>query len=92
MAPHLSPQLRERIMAWQYKHGKSAQEITELADCSEWTIYDILQLHRNFGQTSNLFAHRNAQPCSLELDDIHYIYSILEANPGLYIDEIQQQL
>ncbi|KAG1884164.1 hypothetical protein F4604DRAFT_1920011 [Suillus subluteus] len=92
MAPHLSPQLRERIVAWRYEHGKSAREIAELADCSERTIYDILRLHRDFGQTSNPFARQNARPRSLELDDIHYIYSILEANPGLYIDEIQQQL
>ncbi|KAG1888234.1 hypothetical protein F4604DRAFT_1916155 [Suillus subluteus] len=73
MAPHLSPQLRERIVAWRYEHGKSAREIAELADCSERTIYDILRLHRDFGQTSNPFARQNARPRSLELDDIHYI-------------------
>lgn len=92
MAPHLSSQLRERIVAWRYEHGKSAREIAELADYSERTIYDILRLHRNFGQNPNSFSRQNAPPRILELDDVNYIYSILEANPGLYIDETQQQL
>lgn len=92
MAPHLSSQLRERIVAWRYEHGNSAREIAELADYSERTIYDILRLHRNFGQNPNSFSRQNAPPRILELDDVNYIYSILEANPGLYIDETQQQL
>jgi hypothetical protein len=28
----------------------------------------------------------------LDQGDTNYIYSILEANPGLYVDEIQQKL
>ncbi|KAG2060983.1 hypothetical protein BDR06DRAFT_871365 [Suillus hirtellus] len=92
MASHLRSQLSECIVAWCYGHGKSAQEIAELADYSEHTIYDILPLYRNFGQNPNPFSCQNAPPCILELDNVNYIYSILEANPGLYIDEIQQQL
>ncbi|KAG2046097.1 hypothetical protein BDR06DRAFT_839219, partial [Suillus hirtellus] len=51
-----------------------------------------LPLHHNFGQNPNPFSRQNAPPRILELDDVNYIYSILEANPGLYIDETQQQL
>ena len=55
-------------------------------------MYEILRLHRDYGQVSNPFACPRARPCILNSEDINYISSILEANPGLYIDEIQQQL
>lgn len=32
------------------------------------------------------------RPRALDQGDMNYIYSILEANPGLYLDEIQQRL
>lgn len=92
MAPHLAPQLRERIAYWRFEDGKTAREISILAGCSDTTVYDILRLHYHFGQTRNPYARRRGRPRILNQGDMNYIYSILEANPGLYVDEIQQLL
>jgi transposase len=92
MAPQISQQLREWMVAWRYKEHKKASEIALLAGCSESAVYQILRLHRDFGQVNNPYRRQRGQPCTLEQGDIHYIHSILEANPTLYVDEIQQQL
>jgi transposase len=92
MAPHLSNELRERIVIWRYQQNKKAAEIAELASCSLTTVYDVLRLHRDFGQVSNPFARQRGRPRTLDRGDEIYIESVLEANPALYVDEIQQRL
>jgi transposase len=92
MAPQISQQLRERMVVWRYEEHKKASEIALLAGCSESTVYQILCLHHDFGQVNNPYHCQQGQPCTLEQGDMHYIHSILEANPTLYADEIQQQL
>lgn len=92
MAPHLDQQLRERIVHWRYAEHKTAREISEMANCSERTVYTVLQLHRDFNQVHNPNSQKLRRPRILDAGDLNYIHSILEANPGLYIDEIQQRL
>jgi transposase len=92
MAPHLDQQLRERIVSWRFDHQKTAAQIAALADCSKTTVYEVLRLHRTFGQVTNPYRRQRGRPQILDQGDMNYIYSILEANPGLYVDEIQQQL
>jgi transposase len=92
MAPQISQQLRERIVIWRYEEHKKASEIALLAGCAESTIYEILRLYRDFGQVNNPYCRQRGRPRTLEQGDMHYIHSILEANPTLYVDEIQQQL
>jgi transposase len=92
MPPHLHNQLRNRIIVWRYEGGKSATEIAELADCSECTVYEILRLHRDFGQVNNPFMYHRGRPRCLQQGDITFISSILDADPTLYLDEIQQRL
>ena len=52
MAPHFNQQLRERIIAWRYEDQKSVAEISDLADCSEATVFEVLRLYQTFGQVS----------------------------------------
>ncbi|KII87547.1 hypothetical protein PLICRDRAFT_68675, partial [Plicaturopsis crispa FD-325 SS-3] len=92
MAPHLSEQLRERIVVWRYEHKKTAREIANLAGCSERTVYDVLRLHRTFGQATNPYTRSRGRPRSLDQGDMDYIQSIVDANPTLYVDEIQESL
>jgi len=92
MAPQISQQLREWMVIWWYEEHKKASEIALLAGCSESTVYQILCLHCDFGQVNNPYCRQWGQPRTLEQGDMHYIHSILEANPTLYVDEIQQQL
>lgn len=92
MAPQITPQLRERMVFWRYEQHKKASEIAVLTGCAESTVYEILRLHRDFGTTTNPFRCQHGHPRVLDLADNNYIYSILKANPCLYVDEIQQRL
>ncbi|KAJ7635762.1 hypothetical protein DFH06DRAFT_902259, partial [Mycena polygramma] len=88
----LSEQLRNRIVAWRYEQSKTAREISELVGCSERTVYNVLRLDREFGQTSNPYARLRGRPRALDMGDMNYLSSILDANPGLYLDELQMRL
>ncbi|TEB22090.1 hypothetical protein FA13DRAFT_1571958, partial [Coprinellus micaceus] len=92
MAPHLSPQLRQRIVQWRYTDRRPVREIVQLARCSERTVYSVLACHREYGQFSNPFAHTRGRRRALEMADITYLLSALQANPSLYLDELQEQL
>jgi transposase len=92
MAPQISQQLRERIVFWRYSEHKKAPEIASLAGCVESTVYEILRLYRDFGQVTNPYIRSRGRPRTLDQGDMNYIHSILEANPTLYVDEIQQRL
>jgi transposase len=69
-----------------------ALEIAELAGCSERTVYNILHLHREFGQVTNPYARSPGRPRALDMHAMNYISSLLEANLVLYLDEIQDNL
>ena len=92
MAPQISTQLKERIVFWRYEQHKKAPEIAQLAGCAESTVYEILRLYRDYGQITNPHHRHRGRPRTLDEGDMQYIYSILEANPTLYVDEIQQSL
>jgi transposase len=90
--PDVAPQLRDRIVAWRYEQRKPAAEIAELAGCSERTVYGILHNHWDFGQTANPYTQRCGCPRALEIGDINYLSSLLDANPTMYLDELQEML
>ncbi|OAX30609.1 hypothetical protein K503DRAFT_645891, partial [Rhizopogon vinicolor AM-OR11-026] len=66
-------------------------EISKLAQCSERTVYDVLRLHRDYGQVTNPFSRRG-RPRVLDPVDIQYIHALFQTNPTLYLDELQEQL
>ncbi|KIK73506.1 hypothetical protein PAXRUDRAFT_61712, partial [Paxillus rubicundulus Ve08.2h10] len=80
------------VVTWRYEGQKSIAEIAELAGCSECIVFKILRLHRDFGHVNNPFARCRGRPRSLDQHDLMYIRSILNTNPSLYLDEIQEQL
>jgi transposase len=88
----LSDQLRRSIIYWRYGLNKDIKEISELADCAKSTIHEILRTHREYGQVNNPHAQHPGRPRSLNIQAINYISSSLEANPALYLDEIQNKL
>jgi transposase len=92
MPPHLTTEMRERIVVWHSELGISPSEIAELAGCSERTVYDVLGLYRDYGVVHNPFARPRGGRRSLDTGDMNYISSILPANPCLYLDEIQERL
>lgn len=88
----MSKQVREQVVYWKRELGKSTKEIAELAGCCERTVRNILQCERDYGVVSNPYAKIRARPRILDAGDTTYILSILQAQPALYIDEVQAAL
>jgi transposase len=84
--------MREKMVGWRFEQHMTAREIAILAGCSESTVYDVLRLHRDYGQVNNPFARTKGRARILSQADIHYIHALLQANPSLYLDELQEQL
>ncbi|KAG2351467.1 hypothetical protein BDR07DRAFT_1270091 [Suillus spraguei] len=89
---HTSRNRYERIIIWHFQQQKTIAEIAQLAGCSQRSIYKILTLHQDFGHARNPFARRRGKPRILNQQDLSFITSILDANPSLFLDEIQEQL
>ena len=92
MPPLLSEQMRQRIVYWRYTERKPVSEIAELAGCSDRAVYKILAWHRDYGHLSNPFAQTQGRGRVLDSGDVSYLLPLLQANPGLYLDELQLQL
>jgi len=81
----------EAMVCWWFEQYKTAFEIPQLAQCSEQTVYDVFPLHQDYGQTKNPFAHSRGHPHIFNNGNVEYIYALLQANPTLYLDELQEQ-
>ncbi|KAF9463064.1 hypothetical protein BDZ94DRAFT_1259980, partial [Collybia nuda] len=92
MALTVSTQLRERMIVWHYELHKNPIEIAELAGCSVPTVYRVLHFHRDYDVVHNPFAQHTGRKCALTTADTDYISALLQANPALFLDEIQLHL
>jgi transposase len=92
MAPHTTTEMRERMVVWRSEFGKTDFEIAALAGCSERTVREVLRLHREYGVVRNPNAQPRGRRRSLATADLNYLSSILDANPCLYLDELQSRL
>jgi len=89
----ISQQLRDRIITWRYGDGKLIREIADLAGCTERSVYNILWYYREHGDTSNPFAIKpQGRPRILEMGGLSFLASLLDTNPTLYLDELQEKL
>ncbi|RXW19082.1 hypothetical protein EST38_g6778 [Candolleomyces aberdarensis] len=84
--------MRNSIVQWKLKLNKDNSEIAALAGCSEHTVRKVLCIYNHFGIVNNPLAQQHGQKRALTMVDIDYIASVLNANPSLYMDEIQDQL
>ncbi|KAF8805244.1 hypothetical protein BYT27DRAFT_7192974, partial [Phlegmacium glaucopus] len=92
MAPHLSKDLRDRIVRWRSDHGYTYQKLEDLAGCSIGTIANILTYHNYYGTPVNPFRYYPGRPHLLDEQDRVYIYSLLKIEPTIYLDENQVKL
>lgn len=92
MPNHIATEIRSRIDIWRLEQQRSVSEIAYLAQCSESTVYRVLQYFRDHGQVTNPTARTRCRPRLLSNADLEYLYSILLANPTLYLDELQDRL
>ena len=92
MAPFTTLEMCKAMVRWRFEEHMTALQISILAGCSERTVYKVLWLHRDYGQVTNPFTRSRGQPRVLENGDVEYIHALLQANPALYLDELQEQL
>jgi transposase len=92
MAPVITPEMCQNMAVWRYEQRKTVLEISKLARCCEKTVYTLLRYHREYGQFTNPFAQGRGRPRNLSTADLEYLHSILQANPALYLDELQEKL
>ena len=92
MASFTTLEIHEAMVRWRFEEHMTALQISILAGCSERTVYEVLRLHRDYGQVTNPFTRSRGRPRVLENGDVDYIHVLLQANPALYLDELQEQL
>jgi transposase len=90
MPSQISDEVRELMVHWRYAQNYDHTTIAILAKCNISTVYRILTRLDETGSPHAL--PRGHCPPQLEQDDIFYILALLEANPTLYLDEIQFRL
>ncbi|KAF9034761.1 hypothetical protein BJ165DRAFT_1332373, partial [Panaeolus papilionaceus] len=94
MTAPLSDDLKQHIISWYFDPDSpmTMDAIQQLAGCSIGAVYNTISNYQNYGQTSNPFPDRRGCPPTLTDDDSNFLLSLLEANPALYLDELQQRL
>jgi len=92
MPPHLSEDLKNRIADWYYVQNMTMEDIRDLAGCSIGTVYNTIRNVRDFGVAKNPFNQQAGRLSSLTDDDIKFIEALVDANPSMYLDEMQQKL
>ena len=92
MPVRISDDLKERIITWYYTDNKTMEEIRDLARCSIGLISNVIRNYREYGEVRNPFTRRAGRPRSLSDEDMAFIQTLIDANPSLYLDEIQQRL
>jgi transposase len=92
MAPPVSLELRERIIAWKYELNMPISVIAQLANQCEKTVKNVLKTYRDYNQPTSPFIRPRGRKRILDRDDLNYIESILLVEPALFLDEIQDKL
>lgn len=92
MAPSLSKDLRDRVVQWRIQNNWSYRKLADMAGCSIGTIANILMYHRVYGTSTNPYRKRTGRPRLLDHDDCAYIDTLLNRDPTIYLDEIQDKL
>ena len=93
MAPQVSDEMCTRIIVWHDEQHLSVQEIAGLVGCGVWTVYNILSYHRDYHTLRNPSTRGpHGTNHSLDMGDMNYIESLIDAQPKIYLDEIQDEL
>ncbi|KAE9399374.1 hypothetical protein BT96DRAFT_820691, partial [Gymnopus androsaceus JB14] len=88
----ISIDLRKRIIHWCLQDDKTITETASLAGCCEKTVRNIVNLYLDTGAYINSDARAVGRPRILTIADKGYILSLLDNNPALYLDEVQDKL
>ena len=92
MPPFITLEIHSNMITWRYERRKTVLEISKLACCSKRTVYKVLRLHREYGQVINPFVRCRGRPHIFSNGNLEYLCSLLQANPALYLDELQENI
>lgn len=92
MPRHLSDEMRECIVSWRNNNGISARIIANLVRCSVRAVHNIVAVHRGYGQVRQTYMMPHGRPRKIETADLDYMVSLLQAEPAMYLDELQTHL
>ena len=91
MPAEMSVDLKQHIIDWYLVDQYTYCQIASLADCSIGNVSNVMRNFWEFGQVKNPFSSYTGHPSQIE-GDIMYLHALLEANPALYLDELQTHL
>jgi len=92
MTPRISDDLKERIVQLYYTDGMKMMDIRDLTRCSIGLVYNVIRNYQDFGQVNNPFVHPAGRPCTLTAEDLAYMEAVIDADPSIYLDEMQSKL
>jgi transposase len=90
MPPPLSVDLKERIIKWYFEDGLTYCDICNQSRVSLGLISNTIRNYQECG--GHPFWCITEQPSYLNDQDMAFIQSTLDANPSIYLDELQKQL
>jgi transposase len=88
----VSRDLKARIPYLAYVEGFKIKEIGQLLGVKKSMVYQTLNYYRNYGVTYNPKAymhHSRGRHRMLDTIDVRFIKSMLDQEPSLYLDELQ---
>jgi transposase len=89
----VSLELRKLIVAWRYELHMPISDIVHLSSHCKKTVHNILKSFReDDNEFNHSFTERRGCKRLLDRDDLNYLESILRAEPGLFLDELQDKL
>ena len=92
MTPAISTDLKERIVHLYSVERWTMRQISQHLLVSTGLVCKVINLHRNYGLVNDPTKQRTGRPQYLDNADAQYLTHLLESNPRLYLDEIQQKL
>ena len=92
MAPQVSLELYERIVAWRHELHMSINDIVHLSNCCEKTVHNVLRTYRDYNGFTRPFTQPHGRRRLLDRHDLNYLEAVLHAEPGLFLDELQEKL
>lgn len=92
MVAALAEDLKTRFIPWYFDEGLTMKQIATRAQCSISTVWVTIDNYRRYGQVTNPYGSRLGRECILDYADAAYVRHLVDANPSIYLDELQEKL
>lgn len=88
-----SEDLKVRVANLYTQGDMTMREVAEMLNISLGSVHNIIACHQQFGQVTNPHAtHPPGRQRALNAIDMLFIRGVVEAEPSIYLDELQHKL